>query len=263
MHRMNKILNTLMIVLSLSMTVPSSNTIPVTNRLVDAATKIVSTIQVDDIVIPDKNPTVEDYKIGYTTSSVNVREKPSTKSDILETLEFNTKVKYRECNKEWVEISYKNKSAYLYKEYVSVNEPTYIEYLVPKNSGFKSYMSYKAITAKSSLQYQLQYEQAYTGEYGIRQVNGRFCVAIGSYFTSDIGTLFDLILENGTVIPCILADQKADCDTDAKNIITMHNGCMSEFVVDMLALDKTAKKHGDISYCNDKWNSPVKTIRVY
>lgn len=28
------------------------------------------------------------------------------------------------------------------------------------------------------------------------------------------------------------ADQKADVDTDSDNIITKHNGCMSEFIVD-------------------------------
>lgn len=139
----------------------------------------------------------------------------------------------------------------------------YTEYDVPKSSGFKSYMSYKAITTKSSPQYSLQKDQAYTGKYGIRQVDGRYCVAVGSYFTNEIGTYLDLILENGIVIPCILADQKADKDTCSKNIITMHNGCVSEFVIDSEYLDSKARQMGDISYCNEYWNSPVETIRVY
>lgn len=133
---------------------------------------------------------------------------------------------------------------------------------VPKTSGIKSYMPYKAITSTGSPQYKLQ-QQAYTGTHGIRQVDGRYCVALGSFYTSKIGQKFDLVLENGTVIPCILADQKADKDTDGNNQITSHNGCMSEFVVDSQALDRNAKRMGDISYCEQTWKSPVKQIILY
>ena len=145
----------------------------------------------------------------------------------------------------------------------SDQQKSYIDYSAPWTSGFKSYMSYDCITAVGSSQYKLQNNDAYTGDYGIRQVDGRYCVAIGSYFTSEIGTLFDLVLKNGTVIPCILADQKADEDTDAQNIITVHNGCMTEFVVDIDYLHPTARRMGDISYCNEDWNSPVDYVRVY
>ena len=132
----------------------------------------------------------------------------------------------------------------------------------PKTSGVKSYMPYKAITSVNSPQYKLQ-TQAYTGTHGIRQVDGRYCVALGSFYTSKIGQKFDLVLENGTVIPCILADQKADKDTDGNNQVTSHNGCMSEFVVDSQALDRNAKRMGDISYCEQTWKSPVKQIILY
>ena len=94
-------------------------------------------------------------------------------------------------------------------------------------------------------------------------MDGRYCVAIGSHFTSKIGTLFDLVLENGIVIPCILSDQKADEDTDSSNIVTKDNGCLSEFIVDLDTLSKSAKRQGDISYCTKKWNSPVDSIRIY
>ena len=169
---------------------------------------------------------------------------------------------YSKYNENWLEIKYCDKTAYMHKDYVSNVKPKYRDYDVPSNKGFKSYMHYGAITSTSSKQYILQ-KKAYTGKYGIRQVNGRYCVAIGSYFNSRIGMMFDLILENGAVIPCIMADQKSDKHTDSSNIITTHNGCLSEFIVDVYALDKDAKKHGDISYCNDKWKSPVKKVRVY
>lgn len=203
------------------------------------------------------------YSTGWTTVSVNVRKGPSTNTDILDTYTFNKKVKYVEYNDEWVKIKYKNSTAYMCKKYISKHKKAYTEFDVPYNSGFKSYMDYKCITSTGSKQYKLQHSSAYTGKYGIRQINGRYCVAVGSHFTTDIGTSFDLVLENGTVIPCILADAKADKDTDYNNIVTAHNGCVSEFVVDTNSLYRKAKLMGDISYCNDEWNSPVKKIRVY
>lgn len=150
-------------------------------------------------------------------------------------------------------------------EYVDLTAKyvSYETYDAPKNSGFKSFMDYRAITNIDSKQYKLQQYYSKTGEYGIRMADSRYIVAIGTYFTPDIGQYFDIILENGTVIPCILGDQKADADTDSDNIITKHNGCMSEFIVDSDALNKDVKLHGDMSYCLKDWDSPIKTIKVY
>lgn len=141
-------------------------------------------------------------------------------------------------------------------------EQFYTEYQVPSNRGFKSYMSYRAITSKSSTQYKLQCI-AYTGEFGIRQIDNRFCVAIGTFSNATVGTYIDLILENGTVIPCAIGDFKADIHTDSTNKVTSHNGCVSEFIIDKTVLHSTAKKIGDISYCKEEWKSPVKIIKVY
>ena len=142
-------------------------------------------------------------------------------------------------------------------------ELEYKSYSIPKNKGFKSYMGYKTLTNKSSWQYKLQQSYAKTGDYGIRMVEGRYCIAVGSHFKTSIGQYLDLVLENGTVIPCIMADLKADIHTDSSNIVTLHNGCVSEFVVDTSVLNRTAKKMGDISYCLEDWKSPVVEIRVY
>ena len=140
---------------------------------------------------------------------------------------------------------------------------SYETYDAPENSGFKSFMDYRTITNTESQQYKLQQHYAYTGEYGIRMADSRYIVAIGTYFTSNIGQYFDIILENDTVIPCILGDQKADVDTDSNNIITKHNGCMSEFIVDSDMLNDDVKFYGDMSYCSKDWDSPIKTIKVY
>lgn len=211
----------------------------------------------------EKETKKKKWKKGWATTTVNIRKKPSVDSKILSTLSFNEKIKFIKENENWVKIKYKNKYAYVYKKYISKKKLKYDLYNVPSYSGYKSWMDYRAITSTSSPQYLLQNEYAYTGTYGIRQINGRFCVAVGSYFTDDIGQYFDLILENGTVIPCILADQKADKDTDSNGIFTLHNGCATEFIVDTSVLNYAAKRDGDISSCCDEWDSPVVQIKVY
>ena len=139
----------------------------------------------------------------------------------------------------------------------------YTSYDVPKSTGFKSYMDYRTVTNKTSEQYKLINLYTNTGNYGIRMVDDRYCIAVGTYFTTEIGQYLDLILENGTIIPCVLTDIKADIHTDSRNIITLANGCVSEFVVDTKSLHTTAKRMGDISYCCKEWNSPVVEIIVY
>ena len=70
-------------------------------------------------------------------------------------------------------------------------------------------------------------------------------------------------MANGAAIPCIVADIKANNHTDSNNMVTIANGCLTEFIVDSSALNKNAKRMGDISYCNKYWDSRVEKIRVY
>ena len=204
------------------------------------------------------------YSLGYVKGdNLNVREEPNTDSEILDVISFNKKIKYSNYDKNWLRIKYHNKIAYVYKKYISKKKLEYKDYSVPDYSGFKSWMDYHKITMNGSEQKILQENYAYSGKYGIRQINGRYCVAIGSYFTTEIGQYFDLILKNGEVIPCILADRKDDGDTDSDNIFTSKNGCATEFVIDNDALHYLASGNGDISDCCEEWNSPVKTIRIY
>ena len=137
----------------------------------------------------------------------------------------------------------------------------YANYDVPDNNTMKTYMDYRTITLKDSKQYKLQKFLAYTDADGIRMVNGRYCIAVGSYYTTTIGQYIDVELENGKVIKGILADCKADEHTDSTNRINP-NGSVVEFVVDVDTLNGTAKKMGDISYING-WNSKVVNIIVY
>ena len=140
-------------------------------------------------------------------------------------------------------------------------------YDIPKYEGFKSWMSYKAITNKSSKQYKLQ-QIASTGLGGVRAVDNRMCIAIGTAFNADIGSYVDLILEDGFIIPCIVADIKNPKHTDDSNVFTIvgkgkRTICCTEFVVDISKLDDKVKKTGDMSYVNDNWNKRVVNIIIY
>lgn len=204
---------------------------------------------------------------GWTTSNVNVRIKPFTDSDIIQVLGFNEQVVFSYYNFDWVKVELKDQDefthGYISSKYISSSECNYIEYNLPENNGFKSFMPYQTISDKSSSQYKLQTEYAYTGNYGIRMVNNRYCVAIGTKFGLEIGTYFDLLLENGEAIKCIIADVKDDKDTDYDNIITIENGCVCEFIVDINHIPSDVKINGDISYCCNEWNSSSISIKMY
>ena len=208
-------------------------------------------------------PEIEEWYKGWTTANVNVRREPSIDAEVLDVLTFNTKVFFTSFNEDWIKIEFDDGEAFVSKKYVSLEKCPSKKYSVPSYSGYKSWMDYGTITMDGSKQKRLQSEYAYTGNYGIRQIDGRYCVAIGSYFTTEVGTYFDLILENGEVIPCILADRKDDSDTDSDNIFTSDNGCATEFVVDEEALKYSALNNGDISSCCEEWDSPVETIKIY
>lgn len=211
----------------------------------------------DDVEVnKDKESDKKDNKLDETNASDETKtEKDKNKQ--------NTETNKTEDIKQEETKQPENNEVVEDNEQKPENNVEYKSYSIPSNSGFKSYMSYKALTSKSSPQYKLQSSYAYTGNYGIRQVNGRYCIAIGTFSNAAIGSYVDLVLENGTIIPCVVGDFKAPVHTDSSNIVTLHNGCVSEFIVDLNSLHSTAKKMGNVSYCEEGWKSPVKTMLVY
>ena len=131
----------------------------------------------------------------------------------------------------------------------------------PGYHGTKTWENYKAITNRASKQYQLQ-TFATTDEYGFRKLDGRYLVAVGTYFLAPSGTYIDIMLDNGTIIPAIVGDIKSDKHTDEKyNVYTMHSKCATEFICDASISQYC---NGDVSYVfPDKWKSNVYSIRVY
>lgn len=117
------------------------------------------------------------------------------------------------------------------------------------NSWFKSYMPYTAVTDTSSSQYELlNGSDAYTDiNTGIRMVGDRYCIALGSYYTTEIGQKVDLVLDNGNVIKCVLGDCKADCDTNASNQYA-GSGDVAEFIVDYNIFNNLKDASGTVNW---------------
>lgn len=145
----------------------------------------------------------------------------------------------------------KKKAEELEKELKATKSGKGLVYKIPKDwkSEFKAYMAYTAVTSKSSPQYKLlNSEDASTDENGLRMYKGRYCIAVGSGFASEIGTKIDLVLENDTVIQCVLGDQKADCDTVDNHMRCAHNGSVAEFIMDKSVFKSKKDGSGTVNW---------------
>lgn len=111
---------------------------------------------------------------------------------------------------------------------------------------FKTYMDYRKIKDKTSKQWNLQ-QLATTNEKGFRVFNGRYLVAVGSYYATEIGKELKITLDNGFVFYAMVGDIKMDIHTDANNQYVPINGGIVEFIVDIDKLDPITKKLGDVS----------------
>lgn len=125
-----------------------------------------------------------------------------------------------------------------------------------------SYMDYRTITDPSSDQWRLQQKAVTDPVTGIRTVNGRYCVAVGSAITTVKGAYIDVTLQNGARIPCVLADCKRDCDTI--DTFVGADGGIVEFVVETEVLPNQVQLLGsNEAQYNSYWASPVEKIFVW
>lgn len=135
--------------------------------------------------------------------------------------------------------------------------------LANEDNSFKSYMSYKAITDSSSKQYNLLYSGNITiCEDGLlRDNDGFIAVAIGTYYTRDVGDRFIATLSSGKKIKLIALDIKADEHTvDGANQYL--DGSMIEFIVDTYKISMTYNKAslmGNFDY-SDEFNGNIVKI---
>lgn len=139
----------------------------------------------------------------------------------------------------------------------------YIELEVPDNNSFKSYMSYKSITDESSDQYALQRDYAYNGDYGIRMVDDRYCIAVGTFYAEDIGRKLDIVMENGAVLKCIVGDVKNNIHTDELNQQHTVDKSVIEFIINKSKVSDEILYGGDISAVHKDFLGEIKLIRKY
>lgn len=149
---------------------------------------------------------------------------------------------------------------------IIIEETHYVDMDVPTGKTFKSYMDARLITNKSSAQYELKSEYE-LDESGIYMIDGRYTCAVGSYYTTKIGTKFDVVMVSGEVIPCILADCKADEHTDNLGQYTVGNDSIVEFIVHSPTLIPNISNRwgntGDVSTLGGIFEGEIAYIRVY
>ena len=124
----------------------------------------------------------------------------------------------------------------------------------------KTFESYRLLTAYDQGKFQ---KICTTDENGFRKYDDRYCVAVGTNFNMSIGQYFDVQLENGIIIKCVVGDIKADEHTDKTNTFTTHSWCCTEFIVDRKLIPKKVSTMGDVSYLSDDFNSKVVKFTVY
>lgn len=113
-------------------------------------------------------------------------------------------------------------------------------------------MDYRKITNKKSEQWKLQ-EKCSTNNYGIREYNGFYTAAVGSYYSHKIGDTFMVTLENGSSFKIIVGDFKDD-GTDLTfrgHPCQNYDGedCINvvEFIVEMESVPYSVKQAGTMS----------------
>ena len=97
-----------------------------------------------------------------------------------------------------------------------------------------SYMDYQKVTSKSSNQYKvLNSVYAWTDKNtGLRMYKDRICIAIGQGYNAVAGDYVDIVLDDNTIIKCIVGDMKAVVDTDESMRYHTIDGSVVECIVD-------------------------------
>lgn len=209
------------------------------------------------ILISMNIESVAKSKTMYARTNVNIRTGPTQNSKKVGMLYSLNSIKAVNTSKGWTKVVYKNKIRYIKRKFLTIYKPKYVTKSVPKNS-FKSYEPYQILKYKQG---GLQ-RRAHTDKNGLRKVGNRYCIALGSYYSTRIGCKVDLVMSDGRVVKCILADVKANKHTNSRNQKHLSDGSLVEFVVDIKRLPRKVKLYGDISKIK-KFKRNVQRIRIY
>ena len=160
----------------------------------------------------------------------------------------------------------------LYPTYVTVenydsdedftNQETYESMTIPYGSTDSyMFMDYRAITDTSSLQWQLQ-QYAYDGNYGIRMVDGCYCVAVSSMY-GNIGDKIKVTTDKGNSYWCIIADIKGyDSVNGWYHVNSQGTINLIEFVVNDDLIPNECWQFGDMGVLDNIGGNVVKVERL-
>jgi len=137
---------------------------------------------------------------------------------------------------------------------------------------YKPFTWYTSYNVPGSAQARLQ-KVARTAENGVRVVTDpegfeRYCVALGTYWAGahpeHIGRCVDVVMENGTVLRCVLADVKRTEHTKkGQNKYGLGNNDILEFICDKNVLCEAAKVCGNCSKISAEFEGDVKRLIVW
>lgn len=113
------------------------------------------------------------------------------------------------------------------KEYVSE------EITVCAAGRAKTYMDYRATTARNSRQYQFIHNNLTVDETTgfLYDEDGFIAAALGSFY-GEIGDRFYFTLDSGVVLPIVKSEEKANVDTDDSGCYHLSDNSVIEFVID-------------------------------
>ena len=133
---------------------------------------------------------------------------------------------------------------------------------IPTNK--KLFTDYRAYNLWYTPHYRLQ-QVAWTDKLGLRRFNEDYIVALGSYYSTDIGDRFEVVLDTGNIFTIILGDGKADSDCDERCMYTPcidyegnKAGNLLEFIVDEKILAKEAYEYGSLDFFDEFKGNVIK-----
>lgn len=227
------------------------------------ATEDISNVVEYEVVDPIGKYEFENVGYINVNTQLNVRQEPSTESEILTTLNWMDKVEYSLVNDDWAIILLGEDSVgYIADKYIQDELETYTKTYQVSGDKSKTYMDYRKITDRTSKQYRLQLRASTNEENGLRMLRNRYMVAIGSYFGCKVGQYIDVVLSDGEILECIVGDAKQDIHTDSNNLHGL-NGDTVEFIVNENILKDTTDVKGNISDVSDVFDGKVVEVRVY
>lgn len=122
------------------------------------------------------------------------------------------------------------------------------------------FMDYRAITDWTSEQWGLQ-QYAYDGDYGIREVDGCYCVAVSSIY-GNIGDKIKVTTDRGNSYWCIIADIKGYDSVDGWYHVNSQGTInLIEFIVDTDYIPNECWQFGDMGVIDTIGGNVIKIER--